>query len=138
MAAKKTAVVVPPAAQSENPQACGAIREIVSMLGDKWSVVTIVQLGEGPLRFGELLRRGHGVSQRMLTLTLRQLERNGLIWRKVTPTVPLTVEYGLTSLGCDLFRVLQPFFEWVKDHSVDIATAQAEYEARQQASSASA
>lgn len=127
---KKTAV--PIAAPDANAHKnCNTIREIISMLGDKWSVVTIVQLGEGPKRFGELLRSGHGVSQRMLTLTLRQLERHGLIWRKVTPTVPLTVEYGLTSLGCQLFRVLNPFFDFVKDHADEITEAQIQYEARQ-------
>ena len=109
---------------------CNAIREIISMLGDKWSVVTIVQLGEGPKRFGELLRSGHGISQRMLTLTLRQLERNGLIWRKVTPTVPITVEYGLTALVCQLFQVLSPFFDFVKDHTDEIADAQLSFDQR--------
>ncbi len=115
---------------------CNTIRDLLSLLGDKWSVTTIVTLGEGSLRFNELLRRGHGISQRMLTLTLRQLERNGLIWRKVTPTVPLTVEYGLTSLGCQLFKVLSPFFEWVRDHADAITDAQLEYDERQTAAQA--
>lgn len=111
-------------------QKCGAVRDIISRLGDKWSVLTIVLLGEGTLRFNELLRRGHGVSQRMLTHTLRQLERDGLVWRKVTPTVPLTVEYGLTPLGVDLFAVLQPFFNWVDLNAGSIAAAQADYDSR--------
>lgn len=113
-----------------HPERCGAVRDIISRLGDKWSVVTIVLLGEGSLRFNELLRRGHGVSQRMLTHTLRQLERDGLIWRKVTPTVPLTVEYGLTALGVELMQVLRPFFDWVDVHAGEIAAAQAAYDTR--------
>lgn len=111
-------------------QACGPIRDLLSRIGDKWSVLTIVQLGDGPKRFGELLRGGHGVSQRMLTLTLRNLERDGLVWRKVTPTVPLTVEYGVTPLGADLFAVLQPFFAWCLANNGAVATARATYDAQ--------
>jgi DNA-binding HxlR family transcriptional regulator len=130
MPPKKAHVLVSKLHQ-ETPHKCGTIRDILSRLGDKWSIVAIVLLGQGPLRFGELLRLGHGVSQRMLTHTLRQLERDGLVWRKVTPTVPLTVEYGLTALGCDLFKVLQPFFEWADHHAADIAAAQHTYDQRQ-------
>lgn len=109
---------------------CEVIRDLLSRVGDKWSVVTIVTLGEGSLRFGELLRRGHGVSQRMLTQTLRNLERDGLVWRQVTPTVPLTVEYGLTPLGESLMRVLKPFFDWCGESAGAIAAARAAFDAR--------
>lgn len=74
-------------------------RQILDRIGDKWSVLIVVNLGAKALRFKELQRRSGGISQRMLTQTLRHLERDGIVWRKVTPTVPLTVEYGLTSLG---------------------------------------
>jgi DNA-binding HxlR family transcriptional regulator len=109
---------------------CDVIRDLLSRIGDKWSILTIVALGEGPLRFGELLRRGHGVSQRMLTQTLRNLERDGLVWRKVTPTVPLTVEYGLTPLGESLMHVLKPFFDWCTGSAGAIAASRVLYDAR--------
>ncbi len=105
-------------------------REILDRVGDKWSVLAIVNLAGGALRFGELLRRGYGVSQRMLTQTLRGLERDGLVWRKVTPTVPLTVEYGLTPLGVELLGVLQPLFDWSARRVKAIASAQAAYDRR--------
>ncbi|MGE3269161.1 MAG: winged helix-turn-helix transcriptional regulator, partial [Chloroflexota bacterium] len=95
-----------------------------------WSVVAIVMLGDQSLRFGELLRRGHGVSQRMLTQTLRQLERDGLVWRKVTPTIPVTVEYGLTDLGRDLLVILRPFFEWTVEHAPEIEASRADFDVR--------
>jgi DNA-binding HxlR family transcriptional regulator len=109
---------------------CGIVREVLSRIGDKWSIVAIVMLGDGSLRFGELRRRGHGVSQRMLTLTLRQLERDGLVWRKATPTVPVTVEYGLTDLGRCLLAVLRPFFEWTVENAATIAASRAAFDAR--------
>jgi DNA-binding HxlR family transcriptional regulator len=90
-----------------------------------------VNLGEGSLRFSELLRRGYGVSQRMLTQTLRQLERDGIVWRKVTPTVPLTVEYGLTEMGGSLLEVLRPLFVWSEQNMKTIARARARYDAKQ-------
>ncbi|MGZ3418393.1 MAG: winged helix-turn-helix transcriptional regulator [Polyangiales bacterium] len=108
---------------------CNA-REILDRVGDKWSVLAIVNLGGGSMRFSELLRNGHGVSQRMLTQTLRNLERDGIVWRKVTPTVPITVEYGLTDLGAGLLEVLRPLFEWSGTHMKAIAKARAAYDAR--------
>lgn len=120
------------------PDSSCSAREILDRVGDKWSVLAIVNLGGGSKRFSELLRAGHGVSQRMLTQTLRQLERDGIVWRKVTPTVPITVEYGLTSLGQGLLEVLRPLFEWSGTHMSAIAEARAEYDAREKAKAESA
>src|SRR4051812_15838786 len=83
---------------------CVAIREVLNMVGDKWSVLIVGMLGRGPKRFSELRREIDGISQRMLTLTLRGLERDGLITRTVTPTIPPRVDYELTELGRTLLR----------------------------------
>src|SRR6201990_1446732 len=87
--------------QVTDPQShdCRAVSGILSRIGDKWSVLIITRLGEGPRRFNEIKRVIGGISQRMLTLTLRNLERDGLISRTVTPTVPPRVDYALTDLG---------------------------------------
>ncbi|WZB70225.1 helix-turn-helix domain-containing protein [Achromobacter xylosoxidans] len=81
---------------------CKAVLETLSRIGDKWSVLTIMQLADGPRRFNEIRRMTSGISQRMLTLTLRHLERDGLVTRTVYPTVPPRVEYELTSMGHSL------------------------------------
>jgi DNA-binding HxlR family transcriptional regulator len=112
------------------PDACCVVRDVLSRIGDKWSMVAINALGERSLRFGELRRRGHGISQRMLTHTLRQLERDGLVWRKATPTVPVTVEYGLTDLGRCLLAVLSPLFQWTVENAPTIQAARADFDAR--------
>jgi DNA-binding HxlR family transcriptional regulator len=81
---------------------CRAVSGILQRIGDKWSVLIIQRLGEGPRRFNEIKRIIGGISQRMLTLTLRNLERDGLVSRTVTPSVPPRVDYALTDLGRDL------------------------------------
>lgn len=78
---------------------CRAISSVLARVGDKWSVLIIVLLGDGPKRFNEIKRMVGGISQRMLTLTLRGLDRDGLVTRTVFPTVPPRVDYELTSLG---------------------------------------
>ena len=81
------------------PGDCRAIGDVLARVGDKWSVLVVSRLGEGPLRFNELRRSIGGISQRMLTLTLRGLERDGLVTRTVFPTIPPRVDYALTPLG---------------------------------------
>ena len=108
------------------------VREILDRVGDKWSVLVIVNLGEGHLRFNELHRRCGGISQRMLTKTVRQLERDGLVWRKATPTVPVTVEYGLTQLGGTLLGPLQLLAAWSVDNGPTIAKERAAFDRRQE------
>jgi len=85
-------------------------------LGDKWSLVTLVLLGQRPHRFNELHHRIEGVSQRMLTRTLRALESDGLVHRTVFPTVPPSVEYALTSSGAALLTPLSQVAQWAVDH----------------------
>src|SRR5262245_36831120 len=90
---------------TKHPEAeCLAVREVLNRVGDKWSVLLVERLGNGPRRFGDLRRGVEGISQRMLTLTLRALERDGLVKRTVFPTVPPSVEYSLTSLGRTLLE----------------------------------
>src|SRR6201990_3403847 len=95
---------------------CRAVSGILSRVGDKWSVLIIMRLGEGPRRFNEIKRLIGGISQRMLTLTLRNLERRGLISRTVTPTVPPRVDYALTDLGRDLLGPVNGLSQWAIAH----------------------
>src|SRR5690242_18155078 len=101
---------------------CPAVREVLSLVGDKWSVQVVGILGEGPRRFTELKRAIEGVSQRMLTLTLRGLERDGLVTRTVFPTVPPRVDYALTKLGETLLEPVLELAAWAGKHRVEIQT----------------
>jgi DNA-binding HxlR family transcriptional regulator len=94
------------------PSDCRAISDVLSRVGDKWSVLVVTKLGSGSKRFNELRREIGGISQRMLTLTLRGLERDGLVTRKVIPTSPLGVEYDLTALGRDLLQPVSALGAW--------------------------
>jgi DNA-binding HxlR family transcriptional regulator len=94
------------------PSDCRAISDVLSRVGDKWSVLVVTTLGSGTKRFNELRREIGGISQRMLTLTLRGLERDGLVTRKIIPTSPLGVEYDLTALGRDLLQPVSALGAW--------------------------
>jgi DNA-binding HxlR family transcriptional regulator len=107
---------------------CHDIREVLNRVGDKWSLQVIGQLGEGAQRFGELRRGVEGISQRMLTLTLRMLERDGLITRTVLPTSPPTVEYELTALGRTLIEPVRALAEWARAHREEIAAARKRFD----------
>lgn len=107
-----------------------AIRDILARIGDKWSLLVIATLHEGRLRFGELLGHIPGISQRMLTLTVRQLERDGIVTRTVYPEVPPRVEYELTDLGETLFVPARAIADWAVTHLDEIERARAEYDAR--------
>jgi DNA-binding HxlR family transcriptional regulator len=104
---------------------------ILSRIGDKWSVLIISRLGEGPRRFNEIKRIIGGISQRMLTLTLRNLERDGLISRTVTPTVPPRVDYALTELGRDLLGPVTALSQWAIAHQPCIEASRAQFDARE-------
>ncbi|MEN3356250.1 MAG: hypothetical protein V7637_232 [Mycobacteriales bacterium] len=105
-------------------------RDVLDRVGDKWSVNVIYQLAVGPRRFTELKRDVEGVSQRMLTVTLRGLERDGLVTRTVYPVVPPRVDYRLTPLGETLLDSVSQLLGWTLDHLDDIGQARKEYDAR--------
>ena len=109
---------------------------LLDRLADKWSLLVVELLGHGTLRFGELKRQIEGISQRMLTLTLRQLERDGLVTRTVYPVVPPRVDYDLTDLGRSLLDAVQPLVTWTRRHRPDIVGARATYDERLTASHA--
>jgi DNA-binding HxlR family transcriptional regulator len=106
------------------------VRQILDRIADKWSLLAIALLEERTLRFTELQRRIDGISQRMLTVTLRQLERDGLVERTVYPVVPPRVEYSLTPLGATLHATINTLVTWTEEHQPEIATARAAYDAR--------
>lgn len=110
--------------------ACDAVTDMLSRVGDKWSMQVVMRLGGGACRFNELRRRIDGISQRMLTRTLRNLERDGLVSRTVTPSVPPRVDYALTSLGHSLRQPVSELSGWVLAHRVAIESARGEYDAR--------
>ncbi len=105
------------------PADCRAISDVLSRVGDKWSVLVVTRLGGGPMRFNELRRSIGGISQRMLTLTLRGLERDGLITRTVFPTIPPRVDYELTTLGHDLLDPVSALGAWAIRNQGKIARA---------------
>jgi len=110
-------------------ESCPAIREVLDRVGDKWSVLVVGALHDGPRRFSELRRSIEGISQRMLTLTLRGLERDGLVTRTIFPTVPPRVDYELTRTGRTLLEPLMALAEWAAEHRVAIQGARARYDA---------
>ena len=110
---------------------CMMIREVLSLVGDKWSVQVVAMLGRGPMRFSELRRSVDGISQRMLTLTLRGLERDGLITRLVTPTIPPRVDYELTKLGRTLLEPVSGLVQWAGRNREKLQSARNEFDARQ-------
>ena len=109
---------------------CLAVREVLNRVGDKWSVLIVGLLADGPKRFSELRRAIEGISQRMLTLTLRGLERDGLVTRTVYPTIPPRVEYELTELGRTLRKPIQSLAKWAQDNRERIQQARNRYDAR--------
>ena len=112
---------VPPAEQLHS--ACQTVTEVLARVGDKWSMQVVMKLADGPVRFNALLRAVEGISQRMLTRTLRNLERDGLVSRTVTPTVPPRVDYALTPLGSSLREPVDALGDWAVAHREAIAAA---------------
>ena len=112
---------------------CRAVTSILARVGDKWSVFVIMLLGGGPRRFNEIKRMVGGISQRMLTLTLRGLERDGLVTRTVFPTIPPRVDYELTDLGRGLWQAVQGLGKWARDHQVEIEDARTRFDRRNEA-----
>lgn len=110
---------------------CLAVRDVLNRVGDKWSVLIIFTLGQGPRRFNALRRDIEGISQRMLTLTLRGLERDGLVRRAVYASVPPRVEYTLTPLGQTLLTPISALAGWAGEHREDIQAARARFDAEE-------
>jgi DNA-binding HxlR family transcriptional regulator len=110
------------------PAGCRA-REMLDRVGDRWSVYVISALGaHGTLRFSELMRQVEGVSQRMLTVTLRGLERDGLVRRTIYPQIPPRVEYDLTPLGTTLRKLVRGLIDWSGAHLGEVDAARARYD----------
>jgi DNA-binding HxlR family transcriptional regulator len=108
---------------------CRTISTLLSRIGDKWTVLVVQTLGGGSKRFNELRREIPSVSQRMLTLTLRNLERDGLVSRTVTPSIPPRVDYELTELGQSLQKPICGLATWAMEHVETIHQAQARFDA---------
>jgi len=108
---------------------CRTISTLLARIGDKWTVLVVTTLGEGPRRFNELRREIPSVSQRMLTLTLRNLERDGLVSRTVTASIPPRVDYALTEMGRSLLKPVNALAEWAIDNVETIHAAQARFDA---------
>ena len=124
----KKVPVLPP--QPHIDSDCRGVASILARVGDKWSVFVIMLLGGGPRRFNEIKRMIAGISQRMLTLTLRGLERDGLVTRTVFPTIPPRVDYELTDLGRGLSQPVEALGKWAYGHRTEIEDARARFDRR--------
>jgi DNA-binding HxlR family transcriptional regulator len=120
----------PPEPIVHSAETCRPATEILMRIGDKWSVLIVMMLSDGPQRFSQLKRRIEGISQRMLTLTLRGLERDGLVTRTVTPTIPPRVDYELTPLGHSLRDPVNALGRWAIDNRPAMLSARQAYDAR--------
>ena len=109
------------------------LRDVLDRIGDKWSVLLMHLLSSGPKRYSELQRSIDGISQRMLTLTLRSLERDGLVSRAVTPTSPPRVDYSLTAVGETLSGHVAQLIDWAEDHREYVAISRIDYDGRAEA-----
>lgn len=108
---------------------CGAVGEVLTRIGDKWTVLVVVALNPHPRRFNDIKRHVGGVSQQMLTRTLKTLERDGLVDRTVHPTTPPQVEYALTALGRSLAEPLHALGGWARDHLAAVHENRRRYDA---------
>lgn len=111
-----------------NTEDCRAVSSILARVGDKWTVLIVVLLGDGPKRFNEIKRMVGGISQRMLTFTLRGLERDGLVTRTVFPTTPQRVDYELTKLGSTLWKAVEPLGSWARTHTSEILKSRTRFD----------
>jgi len=111
------------------PEDCRAVSEILARVGDKWTVLVVGVLGDGPKRFSEIRRALGSISQRMLTLTLRGLERDGLVTRTVFPTIPPRVDYELTRLGRSLLKPVNGLGLWARQNRATIEDARRRFDA---------
>ncbi|HEY8128930.1 MAG TPA: helix-turn-helix domain-containing protein [Hyphomicrobium sp.] len=112
---------------------CQVVADLLSRIGDKWTVYVVGLLQNGPMRFNEIRRAVGGISQRMLTLTLRGLERDGLVTRTVFPTIPPRVDYELTDLGRTLIGTLGALGEWANQNQTAVEKARRNFDAKAKA-----
>ena len=117
---------------AREPTTCRA-REVLQRVGDKWSMLVIDLLGQGTMRFTELHRAINGITARMLTVTLRGLERDGIVTRTIHPVIPPRVEYALTPMGRTLLDTIGQLVSWADSHLDEIEAARAAYDARHHA-----
>ncbi|QLP98906.1 MAG: helix-turn-helix transcriptional regulator [Rhodoblastus sp.] len=115
------------AAVDTAPETC-PVRDVVDKIGDKWSVLVLLHLHQGAMRFTALRRAIPDISQRVLTATLRKLEREGLVWRRVVATIPPQVSYGATQLGTSLVGHFAALAEWAKSNRPAIEAARAAFD----------
>lgn len=111
-----------------NQEACRPIRHVLERVGDKWSLLIVYQLSAGKLRFNELRRALPGISQRMLTYSLRELERDGLVLRTVIPSVPPRVDYEVTPLGATLLAPVEGLIDWALAHQDEMEAARSRFD----------
>jgi DNA-binding HxlR family transcriptional regulator len=111
-----------------NSENCRVLSSILSLVGDKWTVLIVVLLGRGPKRFSEIKRMVGGISQRMLTFSLRALERDGLVTRTVLPTTPPRVDYELTERGSTLCEAVEPLRAWAETHLDEILASRKQFD----------
>ncbi len=114
-------------------QDCRTVSEVLARIGDKWTVLVVTVLGSGPKRFSEIRRSLGSISQRMLTLTLRALERDGLVTRTVFPTIPPRVDYELTKLGHSLLEPVRELGLWARQNRLAIQDARRRFDASNKA-----
>jgi DNA-binding HxlR family transcriptional regulator len=124
-----TDISVEGAPEQRDAGACLKVTQVISRIGDKWTVLVIIMLRERGYRFNELKRGIDGISQRMLTLTLRNMERDGMVTRTVIPSIPPRVDYELTDIGQSLAEPVKILGEWAFENLRSIAAAQAAYDA---------
>lgn len=118
-------------ANLHEPEDCRAVSEVLSRVGDKWTVLVVSTLGDGPKRFNELRKALGSISQRMLTLTVRALERDGLVTRTVVATIPPRVTYELTKLGRSLLDPVSGLGSWARKNRAAIQDARRRFDADQ-------
>lgn len=116
-----------------SPEECRAMDQVLSRIGDKWTVLVVGALSDGPRRYNEIRRIVGTISQRMLTLTLRSLEEDGLVTRTLYPAVPPRVEYELTELAMGLVQVLRPLYDWAVANRPQMDAARAAFRAQREA-----
>src|SRR6202045_3989590 len=128
MVATNTAVRAPEASNSH--AACKAVVETLARIGDKWTVLVVGALSKGTIRYNEIGRRVEGISQRMLTLTLKGLEQDGLVPRTMYPTIPPRVDYELTELGRKLIVPLKALAKWARENRPAMLAAREAFQRR--------